>query len=163
MMNRLIDWISKLRLVLLAGWIAAAMVSTLALPSLSVIVSQTEQNFIPKQAESAQALKLLHEIDPAAKSRTSAVIVLSRQEGISSDDKAWMTKITNDISSRKDELNIAGLLDAQTQPELAERFLSKDGRAMLAVVYLPYSDFDEATRTTLMRIEQLLEDAPDGA
>lgn len=163
MMNRFIDWTSRLRLLLLAGWIAAAVVSALALPSLSVVVSHTEQNFIPRQAESAQALKLLQEIDPNSKSRTSAVIVLSRQEGISAEDKAWMTKVTNEISSRQEELNVAGLLDAQTQPELAERFLSQDGRAMLAVVYLPYSDFDDATRTTLMRIKLLLEDAPEGA
>ena len=163
MMNRLIDWTSRLRLVLLAGWIAAAVVLVLALPSLSVVVSHTEQNFIPRQAESAQALKLLQEIDPSSKSRTSAVIVLSRQDGISADDQAWMTKVTNEISARQEELNIAGILDAQTQPELAERFLSDDGQATLAVVYLPYSDFDDETRTTLLRIEQLLEDAPEGA
>ncbi len=163
MMNRHIDWTSRMRLVLLAGWLAAAVVSALALPSLSVVVSRTEQNFIPRYAESAQALKLLQQIDPTSKSRTSAVIVLSRQEGITSSDQAWMAKLTNEISSRQEELNVAGLLDAQTQPELAERFLSEDGQAMLAVVYLPDSDFDESTRTTLMRIKQLLDGAPDGA
>lgn len=163
MMNRLIGWTSQLRWTILAGWVAIAIFSALALPSLSVVVSHTEQNFIPKEAESAQALMLLQRINPTSKSRTSAVIVLSRENGLTADDRAWMNRALNEISSRQEELGISGLLDAQTQPELAERFLSKDGTTTLALVYLPHSDFDEATKATLNRIKQLLAGAPEGA
>ncbi|MFC5528626.1 MMPL family transporter [Cohnella yongneupensis] len=163
MMNRWSSWTARLRWTTLAAWIAITVVSALALPSLSDVVRHTEQTFIPKQAESAQALKLLQEINPDAKSRTSAVIVLSRGGGLNAGDRAWMNRTLAAVEARKDELGITGLLDANTQPELAGRFLSTDKTTMLAIVYLPRSDFDDATRETLARLKRLLAGAPEGA
>ncbi|MFD0671552.1 MMPL family transporter [Cohnella sp. GCM10027633] len=158
-----LDRASRLSWAVLAVWIAIAAVAAYALPGLPAVVSRTEQSFIPKNAESAQALKLLQQLDAAAESRTSAVIVLSREVGLTSADRAWMSLMLAELDSRKRELGIAGFLDARTQPELASRFVSEDGTTMLAIVYLPRSDFDDATKHTLGLLKQSLRGAPEGA
>ncbi len=163
MINRLIGRTSKLRLAVLAGWLVIVAASVALLPDLSSVVRNTEQTFIPSDAESARALTLLQEINPTARSRTSAVIVLSREGGLKAEDEQWMGRLLDELEARQDELGIAGLLDARTQPELAQSFRSKDGTTALAIVYLPHADFDDATRATLGGIRRLLAGAPGGA
>ncbi len=155
-------WISKLRWVILAAWIAVAALSFYALPDLQSIVSKTEQKFLPADAESVQATRLLQQINPSARFLSNAVIVLSRKGGLLERDKSWMSDLLAQIESRKTELHITSLVSAQTQPELSERLLSKDGSTMLSVVNLPEADFEDETKTTLNKLKQLLKSAPDG-
>lgn len=163
MLDRLAGRTFRLRGALVAAWLVLAVVSALLLPSLASVVRNAEQTFIPDDAESAQALRLLQEINPDVRSRTNAVIVLSREGGLNEEDAAWMNGMLDELASRRDELGIAGVLDAHTQPELAQSFRSRDGTTTLALVYLPRSDFDEATRATLDKLKRLLLGAPQGA
>lgn len=152
----------RLAWAVLAAWVAVAAIAVFAFPSLPSVVSRTEQSFIPQDAESAQALKLLQQLNPTAESRTSAVIVFARDSGLTAGDREWMNRMLTDLESRKDELGIVGMLDARTQPELASRFVSGDGTTMLAIVYLPWSDFDDATKHTLALLQESLRGAPEG-
>jgi RND superfamily putative drug exporter len=162
-MNQWTARISKLRWAVLAGWIVMASLSYFALPDLQSIVRKTEQKFLPTNADSVQATRLLQQINPSARSLSNAVIVLSREGGLRESDKSWMSDVLSHIESRKAELNITSLLSAQTQPELAERLLSKDGTTLLAIVNLPRADFQDETRTTLDKLKPILASAPAGA
>lgn len=163
MMDRLAGRTSRLRLAIVAAWLVLAAASVLLLPGLTSVVRNAEQTFIPDDAESAQALRLLQTVNPDVRSRTNAVIVLSRQGGLNEEDAGWMNGLLSELEARRDELGISGLLDAHTQPELASSFRSKDGTTTLALVYLPRSDFDEATRATLDKLKLLLREAPQGS
>ncbi|MCD9024175.1 MMPL family transporter [Cohnella silvisoli] len=161
-MNQWMTWISKLRWAILVGWIVIASLSFFLLPDLQTVVRNTEQKFLPANAESVQATRLLQQINPASRSFSNAVIVLSRKGGLRDADKSWMSDFLAQLESRKEELHITSLLTAQTQPELAERLLSKDGSTMLAIVNLPTTDFQDETRTTLDQLKQLLKSSPVG-
>jgi RND superfamily putative drug exporter len=161
-MDKWISWISKLRWFILAAWIAMASFSYFVIPDLQTIIRKSEQKFLPADAESNHATRLLQLINPTARSLSNAVIALSRREGLQETDKSWMSDILMQIDSRKTELGITSLLSSQTQPELAERLLSKDGSTLLAIVNLPKSDFEEDTKKTLNKLKLLLKSAPDG-
>lgn len=161
-MEKWIGWIVKLRWIIILGWLTMASLSFFVLPDLQSIVRKTEQRFLPPEAESVQATQLLQQINPSAHSLTSAVIVLFRKEMLLDTDKEWLEHLLRDIDNRKQELNITSVQSAQTQPELADRLLSKDGSTLIAIVNLPHADFDDATKTTLNKLKLLLHDAPEG-
>ncbi|MBW5446980.1 MMPL family transporter [Cohnella sp. CFH 77786] len=162
-MDKWIRWTSRLRWAFLALWIGLAAVSVAALPDLQEIVKKTEQKFLPSDAESLQAVKMLDRINPDSKSASNAVIVLSRDGGLRDSDKSWMNELLGKLEREKTQLGITGILSSETQPELKERFLSKDGTTMLAIVNLPYVDFEDATLTTLSKLKTMLKEAPEGA
>jgi RND superfamily putative drug exporter len=155
-------WISKLRWIVLAVWIVMASLAFFALPDLQSIVRKTEQKFLPTDAESNRATRLLQQINPNARSLSNAVIMLSRNGGLRETDKSWMRDFLTAIESRKADLHITSLLSEETQPELAERLISKDGTTLLAIVNLPRADFQDETRTTLDKLKLLLKSAPAG-
>ncbi|WP_239614876.1 MMPL family transporter [Cohnella mopanensis] len=161
-MDKWIGRLSQLRWFIVAVWLVLASLSYFVLPDLQAVVRQTEQKFLPADAESVQATRLLQEINPASRSLSSAVIVLSRPGKLTEEDTSWMGKLIAQIQSRKEELQITSVLSTQTEPELAERLLSKDGSTLLAIVNLPYADFQDATKETLVKLKQLLVEAPEG-
>jgi RND superfamily putative drug exporter len=154
--------IAKLRWVILVAWFAMASLSFVALPDLQAIIRKTEQKFLPTNAESIHATRLLQQINPSALSLSNAVIVLSREEGLRETDLSWMNGLLTTIESRKAELGITSLLSTNTQPELTERLQSKDTTTLLAVVNLPQADFQDETKKTLNQLNALLAKAPDG-
>ncbi|RKP53933.1 MMPL family transporter [Cohnella endophytica] len=158
-----IGGLAKLRWAIVIAWLAAATLSFFYLPDLQAIVRNTEQKFLPASAESVQATHLMQRINPSSRSLSNAVIVLSRDKGLSTADLEWMDDLLRRIDSDKEELKIISVLSAATQPELAERLRSHDGTTILAVVNLPRADFDEETKIALNKIKQLLESVPNGA
>lgn len=161
-MDKWAYWISKLRYLVVAAWIAMASLSIFILPDLQTIVSHTEQKFLPAHAESVRATYLLQEINPSAQSLSNAVLVLSRKEGLLKSDQRWMQLLLSHMESRKSELGITSILSDQSHPELAERLHSKDGSTLIAIVNLPGADFEDRTHHTLNKLNDLLVTAPQG-
>ncbi|WP_158594051.1 MMPL family transporter [Cohnella faecalis] len=162
-MEKWVKWTSRFRFGILALWLGLAAVSVIALPDLQAIVEKTEQKFLPADSESQQALRLLEQLNPDAKSRSTAVIVLSRDGGLKQADKTWMNDLLAGIETDKQRLGIASVLSANTQPELSERFVSKDGTTTIAMVNLPKETFEEDTKETVTELKKLLADSPEGA
>lgn len=153
---------AKLRFALLVFWIAMAVGSATLLPDLQSVVRQTEQQYLPDDAESVQAARLLEQINPSVHYRTIAVIVVARQDKLRERDHAWMNALLSELEARKAELGIVGVLSAQSTPQLAERFLSGDGTTALAIVQLPKTDFDVDTGIAVAKLRHLLAGAPEG-
>ncbi|WP_123041698.1 MMPL family transporter [Cohnella candidum] len=161
-MDKWVKWTSKLRWALLAVWIALAAVSVAALPDLQEIVKKTEQKFLPADSESLRATKLLEQVNPSSRAASNAVIVLSRDGGLQASDQAWMDDLLAKLDREKEQLGITGVISSQTQPELKERFLSKDGTTAIAIVNLPKADFEDTTLVTLEKLKKLVKQAPSG-
>ncbi|TVX98304.1 MMPL family transporter [Cohnella terricola] len=158
-----IRWIAKLRWVVVAAWLAAGSLAIIALPNLQDVLRTSEQKFLPAEAGSVQATHLLQNITPNDRSLSSAVIVFSRSEGLTRTDQEWIDGLMDRIDSEREEIGVTSVVSAGTQPEIADRLLSKDGSTRIAIVNLPHADFDEATKTTLGRLKELLKDAPEGS
>lgn len=162
-MEKWIRTIAKLRWVVLAAWLAAALLSLFALPNLQTILKHSEQRFLPDSADSVQATQLLQNIDPGNRSLSGAVLVFSRDEGLRESDNDWLNATLHEIDNRKAELGITSVVSSLTQPELAERLLSQDGTTRLVLVNLPAADFEDVTQATLGRLKSMLSSAPEGA
>jgi RND superfamily putative drug exporter len=162
-MHHWIRWMAKLRWVVLLVWLAAALLSLFALPSLQDILRSSEQRYLPEGAESVAATRLLQNLDPESRSQSGAVIVLSRDQGLTEADIQWMHRLTAKIEADKVQLGVSGVVASQSEPELAERLLSRDRTTLLALVNLPGTDFEDATKQTISRLKALLADSPDGA
>lgn len=162
-MENWIRTIAKLRWAVLAAWLTAALLSLFALPDLQTILRHSEQRFLPDEANSVQATNLLHDIDPDNRSLSGAVLVFSRDEGLRESDNDWLNRTLREIDSRKAELNVAGVVSSLTQPELAERLLSRDGTTRIALINLPSADFEDVTQATLGQLKSLLAAAPEGS
>ncbi|WEK55190.1 MAG: MMPL family transporter [Candidatus Cohnella colombiensis] len=163
MLTRWLSSMFKLRWYLLAGWFILAMVCVLLLPNLSTVVSRTEQQLLPNDAQSIQATELLKKINEDADYRTNVIITYVREQGLTAIDQAWMNRLLADLKIKSDELGLLNILSSYTQPELAERFVSKDGSTTIALLYLPSSDLDDATKQTLLQLNELILNVPDGA
>jgi RND superfamily putative drug exporter len=162
-MNKWISGIFKLRYAVLSAWLIMASLSLFLLPDLPSIVRSTEQKFLPAHAQSVQATALLQQINPSSRSLSQAVLVLSRKDGLTKEDQNWLRQLLAQIEADQAELGITSLLSSQSQPALAERLQSKDGTTQLAIINLPEADFEDRTKLTLNRLQQLLEAAPEGA
>ncbi|MFB9278903.1 MMPL family transporter [Cohnella cellulosilytica] len=154
--------IARFRWVVLTAWLAAALLSLFALPDLQSILRHSEQRFLPSGADSVQATRLLQNIAPEQRSLSEAVLVFSREEGLSESDDAWMDRVLAEIGDRASELRVTSVVSALSQPELAERLRSADGTTRLALLGMPSADFDQETQATLGRLESLLGSAPEG-
>ncbi|MFC5402712.1 MMPL family transporter [Cohnella soli] len=162
-MSAWISGIVRFRFAIVVCWLASALLTYLFLPDLQNVVRHTEQRFLPTDSDSVQATRLLQLVHPDSRSLSSAVIVVSRPGGLSDGDIGWMDGLLNNIANRKDEIGITSVLSSRSQPELAERMTSEDGTTRLAIVNLPFADFDDETKLTLHRLNSLLKDVPDGA
>jgi putative drug exporter of the RND superfamily len=160
--NKWMAWTARMRWAILAMWIALAAISVFVLPDLQSIISKTEQKFLPGDAESVQARRLLESINSTSKSQSNAVIVLSRDQGLQAADKAWMNQLLRGLHANKEQLGIVDVLSAESQPQLAERFISKDKSTMLAVINLPKADFENDTKQTLDRLKTEINHNPQG-
>ncbi|MFC4601674.1 MMPL family transporter [Cohnella hongkongensis] len=162
-MEKWVRTIAKLRWAVLAAWLAGALLSWLALPDLQTILRHSEQRFLPDDADSVQAARLLQLIDPDHRSLSSAVLVFSREEGLRPSDNDWMDRMLLELDSRKTELGVAGVVSSLSRPELSDRLISADGTTRLALISLPSADFEDRTRETLGQLKRMLGSAPDGA
>jgi len=161
-MEKWIRAIARLRWAVLAAWLAAGLFSLFALPDMQAILRQSEQRFLPDDAGSVQATRLLQNIDPDKRSLSGAVLVYSREDGLRESDIDWMEGVLTEIESRASELGLAGVVSSSTHPELAERLSSKDGTTRLALLNFPGADFEDGTRATLDGLKEKLSGSPEG-
>src|SRR5690606_7460087 len=81
----------------IAAWVAAAVVLTLAAPSLNDVGSQDTADFLPSDAPSQQADRILAETFPGDPTREAAIIVAARQGGLTEPDRVWLGQLVDDL------------------------------------------------------------------
>ena len=87
MSERFIRGLARLRWVVLAVWLAIAVAAMFGLPDLQAVVRKTEQKFIPADSESVAAKQIMARIDPETTTKSSAIIVYSRESGLTDQDR----------------------------------------------------------------------------
>lgn len=145
------------------GWLLIAIGTVTLAPTLNRVVQQTPQKFLPAHTESVIAKQLLAQFGQDAQAASNAVLLLTRDAGLLPADLDWWHARMADLDSRQHELGLAGVLTSSAQPQLAQRLISEDRTTILAIAYLPHSDFDEATKHSLTQLKQLIANAPAGA
>src|SRR5579875_400370 len=130
----------------LAIWLAACVVATIALPDLASVVAHDAVPNLPNSSSVMQAENALTSVDPAQRAVSSAVLVLQSKHRLRSAQLAYFAATIQRLGAHKAEYNLASIVDAATAgPALRAQFISKDGSTAIAVVGFRTSSMSDAT------------------
>ncbi|MBW7474427.1 MMPL family transporter [Paenibacillus oenotherae] len=163
MIEWLVRGLARTKWLVLIAWVAITAVSFLGLPDLQSIVRETEQKFVPSDSESVVAKEIMERIDPEQTTRSNAIIVFSREKGITSEDQQWLKNKADELKSLKDNDGIKSVQSAYEMPEMAAKFRSADGTTELIIVGFQRAENDAATQEAVESLGESLGGAPEGS
>lgn len=116
--------------VVIAAWLAAAVLGFLLLPPLVVVAQKNPPAFLPNDAPVLVASKQMSDaFKGTEKTNTSnaVVVILSNDKGLAPADEAVYTTLVDKLRADKD--HVISLQDFVTTPQLRQVMTSKDGKA----------------------------------
>ncbi|SFJ01642.1 putative drug exporter of the RND superfamily [Paenibacillus sp. UNC496MF] len=162
MTEKFVRGIARARWAVLLGWLAITVASVLFLPNLADIVRQTEQKFVPSDSESVIAKRMLEQINPEATTKSSAILVYSRDGGLTGQDRAWLKAKAAELGGLSGKDGFQSVQSAYETPELASKFRSKDGTTEMLIVGFSGADNDALTQDAVDELDGRIKDAPSG-
>jgi RND superfamily putative drug exporter len=132
MFDRLGRYVLRLRFVIAAGWIAAAVAMGVLGPSLTRVGSADETSFLPANAESLAARGLIKEAFPGDAAVAVALIVFSRDGGLTDADRAAIEDLGDWLDGPNRPVAVESYVTVDRNPSLASMFRSADGTVELA-------------------------------
>lgn len=163
MIERLVRGLARTKWIVLIAWIAITAVSILALPDLQTIVRETEQKFVPSDSESVVAKEMMERIDPEQTTKSNAIIVYSRAQGITEQDQQWLQEKAKTLQNLKGDDSIKSVQSAYEMPEMSSKFRSADGTTELIIVGFQRAENDTVTQEAVDALEESLSGAPEGS
>jgi RND superfamily putative drug exporter len=149
--------------LVVAAWVAAAGSALLGSPSLSTVAVQDETALLPHDAPSQQAGRLVHDLFPHDPSLDSALIVLSRPGGLTTADRAYEVKLSEELASPAMAGTVASVESPIGLSRLSSVLTSPDGTTALIVVGLRASPFTGAADRAVADLRRHLDaTAPAG-
>ena len=149
MFDRLGRLVLKLRFVLVAAWVVGAIAFGALGPSLAQVGSADETSFLPKNAESLAALNVLAAAFPSDSAPSTALIVFSRQSGLTDADRAAIEGLSAWFEGTSRPAAVLRYVTAEGTPSLATMFRSTDGVVELAEVEFDSPSFLPRTNTAI--------------
>jgi RND superfamily putative drug exporter len=160
---RLADGVQRHPRRVLAVWIVAAAVLTLAAPSLNDVGSQDTSDFLPGDAPSQRTDRLLAAAFPDDPTRDASVLVFARSGGLTDADRDYLTGLTAWLTGSENAEEVRAVQSASTNPDLATFLRSTDGEAELLVVSLVRAPLSLEGAAAVERLRSHLDEtAPDG-
>ncbi len=161
--SRMVDLIEARAGWVLGAWVAAAIAVTLVAPSLSEVGSSDTADFLPADAPSQQADKVLARLFPDDPSRESSIIVVARDGGLTDADRAYLGELTESMTAGALAGDISAVQSTSTSPDLAAFLRSPDGEAELLIASMTDPPFSTSGTAAVERLRDHIEDtAPDG-
>ena len=121
-----------------AAWSALALVAAAVSPNLTKLAAEGQARLLPQNAESAQAAAMIRRLWPEQSYEALAVVALHRSDGLTSADHDFAQKVADGVENASPRpADILRVMGPRSQPELAERLISRDGT--LQIVAVPFS------------------------
>ena len=149
MFDRLGSLVLRLRFVFAVGWLVAAVGLGWLGPSLSQVGSADETSFLPADAESLTARQVGAEAFPADAAPSQALIVFSRDGGLTDADRTAIDGLRVWIAGTGHPAGVLRYVTAEQSTSLASMFRSSDGIVELARVDLGYPSFVPETNAAV--------------
>jgi RND superfamily putative drug exporter len=145
MFERLGRVVHRLRHVVVAAWLAAAVAAVVAAPSLTDVGSADPASFLPREAASLEAQAALERAFPAQAAAGTATIAFWREGGLTDADRATIdataTWLAGPSAPAAVSEHLTGVIGATGHPELASMLRSSDGELELLQVQLSATAF----------------------
>jgi len=146
-----------------AGWFLAVVVVTATAPSLQDVGTQDNSDFLPADAPSQQADRVLRELFPDDPTRDSALLVFERPGGLTPADHAYVDALGASLAIGGPSAEVISVQSVATTPDLAPILRSRDGAAELLIMSFRAPPFTHATNEAVAQIrDHLAATAPDG-
>ena len=143
----------KYRWFVISFWVAIAAILLISAPPLSSLTSYELQKFLPANADSLRATRLLEKYFPDERAESAVVIVLTgKKERVKEIAETYFNSLSEWLKGPLGPKNVINILSAYERPELADRFRSKNGEAEFILVNL---DDGFVTPETLITVEQI--------
>ncbi len=153
----------KLKWIVVLVWIMLAVASVTMLPSLQEVANRTETTFLPKDSGPVLAEQWINQINPDAESKSSAVLVLSHDQGITEQDRAWFYAQLNTLQSNRESYELTEVISVKDIPSLKTQFVSEDNELEMVQIKFKYDVISEKTQQSITDIRALFEEgAPEG-
>jgi len=125
--------ILKARWWLMGLWIALAAVLMFTAPGMSDLIREKGQFSVPDGYSSTQAAAILDEAaaQEGEQPGTQLALVFHKPDGLGTAGKQEAENAIKQLEANKDKLGILSILDPFSQPELAEKMISADGKTIL--------------------------------
>jgi RND superfamily putative drug exporter len=139
-------YVSKYPVTVVAAWIALAALAFAISPNLTTLAANGQANLLPKDEESARAARAIREMWPGESSESLAVIALYRPKGLTPADHEYAVRVADAMrppTGRPAE--ILRVMGPRSEPEVAERLISKD--KTLQIIAIPLSNSFVGTST----------------
>ncbi len=161
--QRMTHLIVRLRWPIVIAWIALAAFTLMFLPRLGAVVAQQDAVTLPKSAGYERATSLVARIDPAHPQKSSMVVAIVRQGGLTASDQSFFQRRLAAVAGRVSRYGISFVQDRWTvSSQASSAFLSTDGTTEIAVVGFRASDVNPATARALGQVESGFRGAPRG-
>ena len=125
---------TRLRWVILGGWLVAAAVLNVAVPQLSTVIQRDTVPFLPDSSAVMTAYRVMGEKFDSSNARGQAIVVMENGGGLSQRDEAYHAALVRRIES--DHARVAFVQDQVEHAELHATQTSRDGKAEWFVVGL---------------------------
>lgn len=122
----------KFRWLILAVWIALAVVLTVTQPNINTIINEKDQGNLSEKYSSTIAKKLLKEMSGV--DGDNAVIVFNKESRLTDADMEDIKKGLDNLKASKDEVGLAAITSHFDKPEAKEQLVSKDGTTVLVSI-----------------------------
>lgn len=154
MFARLVSTIERRAGWVLLLWVAAAVVLSLAAPSLNDVGSQDTSDFVPNSAASQQTDKLLARLFPGDPTRDASIIVVARPGGLTNRDHRYLKDLTTWLRGPANRRDIRGVQSASTDATLGAFLRSTDGDAELLVTSMVNAPLSKEGARAVDRIRE---------
>lgn len=157
MFERLGVFASRHRIPIIVFWVAAAVILMAVAPPVEDVSTTDQADFLSDDAPFAQAQKIYQDVFPDEFSPSSTMVLVDAGEGGDVHAAAGMdfvAELEAWLNSASAPDNIQAVVAPTTDPQLAERLISPDGRIALVSVSL-------ATATDAVATTQAVNDIAD--
>jgi len=141
-------WIIAFWLILAAAMVAFA-------PKLSKVGITNESDFLPKDAPSIRAQKVLEQEFPKMASGGDTLVVLADPNGLNDADRAYAKQLADWLKTNP---NVRSVTTIFNHPEMKPILLSRDGQAMLMQVSLKPQPYSDEANLTVERIRSHIQE-----
>ena len=163
MFSRFVAVVERRAWWIIGAWLITAIALMLFAPSLNDVGSQDTADFLPADAPSQQADRILSATFPDDPTREAAIVVVARDGGLTEHDRAWLGQLVADLQGPAFSADIGGVQSAVNDPNLGPFLRSEDGAAELVIASMTRPPFSATGTAAVERLrDHIDQNAPDG-
>jgi len=165
MFERLAVFAARHRKPIIIGWIALAVVLMVVAPNIEDVSSTDQADFLPSDAPFVHAQEVHEGVFPEDFSPSNSMVLIDAGKGRNvreSEIWSFIGQVETWLNTDQAPENIEQVLAPTTDPQLAEKLISPDGRIALVSVDLSTPTDAVVTKDAVIAIDEWLEDHKSG-